>query len=168
MSPILVTNQEQHAALGHLSLLLIDKTLRNLLNLRLFCEHRFPDPSSSMPEFLSNKPIRFSVLVLTAALFLTHYSLFAQNSLVGDGFGGRLWYVPCNYAVGSYSGYAVCGDACGKNAGQLYAWGTNQYGQLGIGTRTGITIPAAVPGMSNVKYFTAGYSMAAITSDKSG
>jgi len=121
-----------------------------------------------MPEFPSNKPIRFSALALTAALFLTHYPVFAQNSLIGDGFGGRLWYVPCNYSVGSYSGYAVCGDACGKNAGQLYAWGTNQYGQLGIGTQTGIILPAAVPGMSSVKYFTAGYCMAAITSDNSG
>jgi gliding motility-associated-like protein len=98
---------------------------------------------------------------------------FAQNSLVGDGFGGRLWYVPSNYCVGSYSAYSVCyTDTCGNSlANQLYAWGSNSTRQLGIdstGALLGSNTPTKVIGMSNVKFYTCGYYMAAIKHDNSG
>jgi alpha-tubulin suppressor-like RCC1 family protein len=98
---------------------------------------------------------------------------FAQNSLVGDGFGGRLWYVPSSYSVGSYSAYSVCyTDTCGNSlSNQLYAWGSNLTLQLGIdstGTLLGSNTPIKVIGMSNVKFYTCGYYMAAIKHDNSG
>ena len=34
--------------------------------------------------------------------------------------------------------------------GQLYAWGYNAYGELGLGDQTSRYLPAAVPGMTNV------------------
>ena len=56
--------------------------------------------------------------------------------MVGDGFGGRGWYVPHNYQVGAYAGYTVCGDS-----NQLYAWGGNYSGELGDGTNISSAIP---------------------------
>jgi hypothetical protein len=53
--------------------------------------------------------------------------------MVGDGFGGRLWYNPTNYTVGSYSAYSLCYDICGTGETQLYGWGANGYNQLGLG-----------------------------------
>ncbi|HOJ91601.1 MAG TPA: hypothetical protein PLH86_10905, partial [Saprospiraceae bacterium] len=96
-----------------------------------------------------------------------------QNSLVGDGFGGRLWYVPSNYCVGSYSAYSVCyTDTCGNSlANQLYAWGSNSTRQLGIdstGALLGSNTPTKVIGINNVKFYTCGYYMAAIKQDNSG
>lgn len=84
----------------------------------------------------------------------------SQNSLLGDGFGGRSWYQSYNYSVGSYSGYTVCGDS-----DQLYAWGGNYYGQLGDGTKIASVLPVKVKGLSNVSYYTAGYYSAAIKKD---
>lgn len=90
-------------------------------------------------------------------------STFAQNSLLGDGFGGREWYKSYNYSVGSYSAYTVCGDS-----DQLYAWGGNFKYELGDGTNVSRIFPDKVKGMTNVKYYTAGYYSAAIKSDSSG
>jgi hypothetical protein len=36
--------------------------------------------------------------------------VLSQNLMVGDGFGGRLWYKPYNYTTGSYSAYTICGE----------------------------------------------------------
>ncbi len=93
----------------------------------------------------------------------------AQNSMVGDGFGGRLWYNPTNYTVGSYSGYSICtaDDCSGTN--QLYGWGANNYGQLGYSLATaGFDVPTAIPNMTDVKYYSCGYTMAAIKNDNTG
>lgn len=38
------------------------------------------------------------------------YNLTAQNSMTGDGFGGRGWYSAQNYQVAFYTGYTICGD----------------------------------------------------------
>lgn len=90
---------------------------------------------------------------------------FSQNSLIGDGFGGRLWYNASNYSVGSYSGYTICGDEK-----QLYAWGANNYFQLGnpsIGS-SGSLVPVKCTNLTQVKYFAAGYIAAVIKEDNSG
>lgn len=88
------------------------------------------------------------------------FCVSAQNSMVGDGYGGREWYVPHNYQVGAYSGFTVCGlDS------QLYAWGGNVYGELGNGTTISTTTPVAVPGMNHVKFYTTGYISAVIKND---
>jgi gliding motility-associated-like protein len=90
-------------------------------------------------------------------------SAFPQNSRVGDGFGGRLWYRPYNYAVGSYFGYAVC-----DNTFQLYGWGLNSDGQLGNGNQIDSKIPVKAVGMTNLRFFTCGYFMAVIKRDNTG
>jgi len=90
-----------------------------------------------------------------------------QNSMVGDGFGGRSWYTPTNYTVGSYSAYSICFDNCDSN--QLYGWGLNNYNQLGLGlSNPGSSVPQAIPKMSNVKYYSTGYLMGAIKNDNTG
>lgn len=105
--------------------------------------------------------MRKSVLVLTALIFFFSSYLFAQNSMVGDGFGGRSWYVPHNYQVGSYSAYTVCGADS-----QLYGWGNNSQGELGNGSSSVSTVaPVTVTGMNNVKFYTSGYISGAIKND---
>ena len=83
-----------------------------------------------------------SLLLLTVLIFFSNY-LSAQNSMTGDGFGGRVWYVPHNYQVGAYSAYTVCGDS-----NQLYGWGSNIHGELGNGTHSSTTAPVPVLGMT--------------------
>lgn len=102
-----------------------------------------------------------------ATIFLFPTFVFSQNSIIGDGFGGRLWYTPYNYTVGSYSGYTICGDQCGNNS-QLFGWGGNYYYQLGDGTNISSTPPVAAVGMTNVKFYTTGYCMATIKNDNTG
>jgi gliding motility-associated-like protein len=99
-------------------------------------------------------------LPLLAALLFLSNSLFAQNSMVGDGFGGRGWYVSHNYQVGSYSAYTVCG-----NNNQLFGWGNNSQGELGNGLLASTVLPVATIGMSNVKFYTSGYISGAIKTD---
>lgn len=110
-----------------------------------------------MKEYRHFKPIKVSLLLFIVSGF---NNIYAQNSLTGDGFGGRGWYVPHNYSVGSYSGYTVCG----ANK-QLYGWGGNFYGQLGDGTQISTTAPVAATGMTNVKFFTSGYFSGVIKND---
>jgi gliding motility-associated-like protein len=96
-------------------------------------------------------------------------SIFAQNSLVGDGFGGRLWYQPTLFSVGSYSGYTICGDTVNPQQNELYGWGSNSTNQLGLGpTVYGADLPTVIPNMNGVKYFSTGYVMGAIKYDSSG
>ncbi|MFT5602444.1 MAG: alpha-tubulin suppressor-like RCC1 family protein [Flavobacteriales bacterium] len=98
-------------------------------------------------------------------ILVTNFNSFAQNSMVGDGFGGRHWYSPTNYGVGSYSAYSICYD----DSSQLYGWGDNDNNQLGFGFgSTGVSVPTPIPNMSNVLYFSAGYNMGAIKNDGSG
>ena len=110
-----------------------------------------------------NKVVSIKTLYLLLILLSTS-TLLAQNSMVGDGFGGRLWYKPSNYTVGSYSAYTICGDSCGAN-NQLYGWGGNGFGQLGNGSNISTTAPVAVIGMTNVRYYSTGYCMGAIKND---
>lgn len=84
---------------------------------------------------------------------------YTQNSMVGDGFGGRSWYIPYNYNVGSYHANTVCGSN-----NQLYSWGGNNTGQqANFGNST--TAPIAIPGMTNVKFTAAGYLCAVLKYD---
>lgn len=93
----------------------------------------------------------------------------AQNSMVGDGFGGRLWYQPTNYSVGSYSAYSICySGVCGEE-NQLYGWGSNNSGQLGYSSDVyGFPTPTPIPLMTDVKYYSTGYAMGAIKNDNTG
>lgn len=105
----------------------------------------------------------FTIYFRLILMFMTGMNAGAQNSMVGDGFGGRLWYNPTNYTVGSYSAYTVCGDSQ-----QLFGWGDNEYYQLGDGTIVSTTIPVKIPGMTEVSYYSTGYLMGAIKKDSSG
>jgi gliding motility-associated-like protein len=106
-----------------------------------------------------------AIYLSTAFILLFASNISAQNSMVGDGFGGRLWYQPTNYTVGSYSGYSVCPEG---ESNQLYGWGANNSGQIGYSTPYGFDLPVPVPGMDNVKFYTTGYLMSAIKNDNTG
>jgi len=82
----------------------------------------------------------------------------AQNSMLGDGFGGRLWYRPTNYTAGSYSAFSLCySDPCDSSSNQLYGWGSDNVGELGNGAGWVCSnTPVPIPGMSNVRYYSAG------------
>jgi gliding motility-associated-like protein len=112
----------------------------------------------------------FIKMRICALLLLIACTLSAQNSMVGDGFGGRLWYKPTNYTVGSYSAYSLCySNLCDSSSNQLYGWGSNVNGELGLGfTTTGTMAPVAIPGMNNLKYYSTGYNMGAIKNDGTG
>jgi alpha-tubulin suppressor-like RCC1 family protein len=101
-----------------------------------------------------------AALILLFLQFHSTNKLQAQNSLIGDGFGGRSWYVAYNYHVGSYSGFTVCGTN-----NQLYGWGNNVNGELGNGLNVSTTAPVASSGMTDVIFFTAGYITSAIRKD---
>jgi len=112
---------------------------------------------------MMKSPISFIFL----ALFINYST--AQNSMVGDGFGGRLWYSPTNYTVGSYSAYSVCYEQCEDSPNQLYGWGNNGSNQLGLGFSIGgVNIPTPIPNMTNVKFYSTGYDMGAIKKDNTG
>ncbi|PCJ65959.1 MAG: hypothetical protein COA58_07725 [Bacteroidetes bacterium] len=84
--------------------------------------------------------------------------------MVGDGFGGRLWYKPINYTVGSYSAYSACSDS-----NQLYSWGTNYHSQLAnVNAGFGSKSPLLVSDMRDVIFCSAGYVCGAIKKDLSG
>jgi gliding motility-associated-like protein len=94
----------------------------------------------------------------------------AQNSMVGDGFGGRLWYRPTNYGVGAYSAFSVCyDDPCDSATAQLYGWGYDQHGELGNGPDTiPSDVPMAIPSMNDVRYYSTGYMSGGIKNDATG
>ncbi len=112
---------------------------------------------------LQKERLQFKNVILVLTVLLILKTTYCQNSIVGDGFGGRLWYKPYNYTVGAYSAYTICGDT-----NQLFGWGGNQYGQLGDGTNIGHTTPTRAIGMTQVLYYSTGYLMGAIRFDKSG
>jgi len=99
-------------------------------------------------------------ILLLMLLSLNSWIGISQNSMIGDGFGGRLWYKPYNYTVGSYSAYTICGDSL-----QLFGWGDNSFGELGDGTKSSTISPIRVKGMDQVKYYSTGYLMGAIKTD---
>lgn len=89
--------------------------------------------------------------------------------MVGDGFGGRLWYSPTKFSVASYSGYYACFDSCSTTTNQLYGWGGNGYYQFGIGTSiSGLDQPTPLPNLSDVKYYSGGYYLGVIKNDNTG
>lgn len=113
--------------------------------------------------------MKFKKLYTKIIFLLISNICIAQNSMVGDGFGGRLWYNPTNYTVGSYSAYSICQDICGTGDTQLYGWGDNNNNQLGLGNSVwGDTIPQPIPNTEGVTYYSTGYIMGAIKNDSSG
>ena len=103
-------------------------------------------------------------LILPLTTFLLFSTILsAQTAFVGDRFGGRLWYHPTNFSVGSYSGHTVCGDS-----NQLYSWGGNEHGELGDRNWGHRYSPIKVPNMNQIYYYSAGYVAGAIKRDGTG
>lgn len=109
-------------------------------------------------------------IVATGLTLIAALPSQAQNSMVGDGFGGRLWYRPTNYMVGSYSAFSLCySDPCDSSSNQLYGWGSDWNGELGDGIWGNCSVaPVAIPGMSDVRYYSTGYWTGAIKNDGTG
>lgn len=105
---------------------------------------------------------KFIISILIFILCLITKSTNAQNSRVGDGFGGRLWYKPYNFSAGSYSAFTTC-----DTNNQLYGWGANYFGEIDSSIANTI-VPFKIPGMTNVEYITCGYCSAAILYDHTG
>ncbi|NUM51140.1 MAG: hypothetical protein HUU48_08485 [Flavobacteriales bacterium] len=110
-----------------------------------------------------------SIFIVPFSVFISA-EIYSQNSLVGDGFGGRLWYKPSNYTVGSYSAYSICYTGlCSDGPNELRGWGNNGTNQLGLGNLvSGTNTPIAIPNMDNVYYYSTGYIMGAIKKDFTG
>ena len=112
-----------------------------------------------MIEILPKKCLKASIF-LSIMLFAI-VKLSGQNSMTGDGFGGRSWYVAHNYQVGAYSAYTVC-----DTNNQLYGWGGNSRLELAMSSGiVGSSTPYALPGMAHIKFYTTGYLSAAIKMD---
>jgi len=88
---------------------------------------------------------------------------WSQNSIVGDGFGGRLWYKPTNLSSYSYGGFMICGTER-----KLYGWGYSMTGLIKRGWRSVITSPTWTYNLSEVKYHSGGYFMGIIKTNDSG
>lgn len=94
-----------------------------------------------------------------------------QNTIIGDGFGGRSWYKPSNFRAYSYGGFSICGEDR-----KLYGWGyygTGVVDKSPTGKR-GKTYggwikytPIHSHNLSNVKYVSAGYAAAVIKTNDS-
>jgi hypothetical protein len=84
-----------------------------------------------------------------------------QNSIVGDGFGGRLWYKPTNVSCAPYGAFTTCN-------GEMFGWGikSNTYGL--IGNYLNYFQPRKVQRIGKVKYHSAGYVMTVIRDNDSG
>lgn len=106
------------------------------------------------------KKISFFLILL----LLSNISL-AQNSMVGDGFGGRLWYQPYNYLAGGYSAFSICEDSS-----KLFGWGNNIAGELGISyIPDGTSTPLHGNDLTNIRYCSSSFlSAGAIKNDRTG
>ena len=102
----------------------------------------------------------FLVIAFAICSLLILPQLSAQNSLVGDGFGGRKWYVPTNYEVSSYCAFNICGVGH-----QLYGWGSNFWWALANNSYIDPIGPVACLGMTSVQFFSGGYMQGAIKTD---
>lgn len=101
--------------------------------------------------------------IISYILILVTNICLSQNSIVGDGFGGRLWYKPTNLSSYSYGGFMICGSER-----KLYGWGYSMPGLIKRGWRSAITSPTWAYNLSEVKYHSGGYFMGIIKTNDSG
>lgn len=85
----------------------------------------------------------------------------AQNSIVGDGFGGRLWYKPTNVSCAPYGAFTTCN-------GEMFGWGIKSNTYSLIGYYYTYFQPRKVLRIGKVKYHSAGYVMTVIGDNDSG
>ena len=87
----------------------------------------------------------------------------SQNTIVGDSFGGRLWYKPTNLSSYSYGGFITCGPEK-----KLYGWGYSHTSLIIKNQIYPIYTPQPVYNLSNVKYHSGGYYAGVIKTNDSG
>jgi len=110
----------------------------------------------------NNKQSMTKYIIPYILIFFTNVC-WSQNSIVGDGFGGRLWYKPTNLSSYSYGGFMICGTER-----KLYGWGYSMTGLIKRGWRSVITSPTWTYNLSEVKYHSGGYFMGIIKTNDSG
>jgi gliding motility-associated-like protein len=84
-----------------------------------------------------------------------------QNSIVGDGFGGRLWYKPTNVSCAPYGAFTTCN-------GEMFGWGIKYNTYKLVGDYVNYFQPRKVQNIGKVKYHSAGYVMTVIRDNDSG
>ncbi|HZF50281.1 MAG TPA: MopE-related protein, partial [Polyangiaceae bacterium] len=90
----------------------------------------------------------------------------AYNGQIGNGKSGGSSYnqqkTPYEVPLGGATAVAVAAGSIHSMAllsdGTLRAWGSNSFGQLGIGSTALKSLPQAVPGLTDVAQITAGYN----------
>lgn len=106
---------------------------------------------------------KLNCLAILGMIFMLTANLHGQNSIVGDGFGGRLWYRPCNVSAAPYGAFTTCN-------GELYGWGV-RYGTtklITLDNNSTFFSPTPVHNLKNITYHSAGYTMTAINNNDSG
>ena len=90
-------------------------------------------------------------------------NIYGQNSIVGDGFGGRLWYKPCNVSAAPYGAFTTCN-------GELFGWGVREKttSLISLDNNQRYFTPKPVHQLKNIRYHSAGYTMTAIKDNDSG
>ena len=100
---------------------------------------------------------------LWGMLFLLASNIYGQNSIVGDGFGGRLWYKPCNVSAAPYGAFTTCN-------GELFGWGVYEKttSLISLNNNQRYFAPTPVHNLKNIRYHSAGYTMTVINDNDSG
>lgn len=96
-------------------------------------------------------------------LLMLASNIYGQNSIVGDGFGGRLWYKPCNVSAAPYGAFTTCN-------GELFGWGVREKttSLISLDNNQRYFTPKPVHQLKNIRYHSAGYTMTAIKDNDSG
>ncbi len=114
-----------------------------------------------MPFHQSHK--NYCRFFLGGMFFMLASTLYGQNSIVGDGFGGRLWYQPTNVSAAPYGAFTTCN-------GELYGWGVREKTTylVSLENNQRYFAPTPVHNLKNIRYHSAGYTMTVIKDNDSG
>ncbi|MFT4127920.1 MAG: protein kinase, partial [Gordonia sp. (in: high G+C Gram-positive bacteria)] len=105
-------------------------------------------PPTDTPRRRTSRPLLIVAAVFAVALIAVVTTLLVTRGSADSGGDGT-----AHGAATTASSQAVATSSmssCAIRSGTLYCWGDNSFGQLGDGTTTNRTTPAAVPGLADV------------------